>query len=359
MGDWGLDSVASTWLSSNYANPYYATASTTQPASTTVVYDYSQPINVTAAPTNPSAAESSEGVFSAARDSFKAGDFQRALELADQVLKDTPNAPVVHEFRALCLFALKRYDEAASVAYAVLSAGPCWNWSTLVGLYPDVETYTNQLRSLEAAVKSNVNSAPARFLLAYHYLVEGNNDAAGAEFAGVVKLEPKDQLSSSFAKALTKAKESATTPATTTSPALAAAPATAAAPAPSTPGSAATTATSAAAAPAPATTAAEQPAEAPPPPPAELTGTWKAAPSADTSITLAIQPDGEFKWDVASKGKRSDSITGHAVYVNDVLSLTQEQGPPLAGKIDSKDASKFVFHLMGGGNNAPALTFTR
>ena len=155
-------------------------------------------------------------MFSAARDSFKAGDYQRALDLTDQVIKETPNAPVVHEFRALCLFALKRYDEAASVAYAVLSAGPCWNWSTLVGLYPDVDTYTNQLRGLEAAVRSNPNATPPRFLLAYHYLVQGNTDAAGTEFANVVKLEPKDQLSASFAKALTKAKESTATPATAT-----------------------------------------------------------------------------------------------------------------------------------------------
>ncbi len=67
----------------------------------------------------------------------------------------------------------------------------------------------------------------------------------------------------------------------------------------------------------------------------------------------------QFTWDVANKGKPNESISGRAVYVNDVLSLTQENGPPLAGKIESKDASKFVFRLMGGGNNAPALTFSR
>ena len=86
-------------------------------------------------PPNPATASSTEQVFSAARDAFKAGDFQRALDLTDQVIKDESNVPVVHEFRALCLFALKRYDEAAAVDYAVLSAGPGWNWSTLVGLY--------------------------------------------------------------------------------------------------------------------------------------------------------------------------------------------------------------------------------
>ena len=106
-------------------------------------------------------------------------------------------------------------------------------------------------------------------------------------------------------------------------------------------------------------TSSTRPAEAPPPPPAALAGTWKAAPSADTAITLELKAGGEFTWNVANKGQQQQSITGRAVYVDNVLSLTQEDGPPLAGKIESKDASKFVFHLMGGGNNAPALTFTR
>jgi tetratricopeptide (TPR) repeat protein len=358
MGGWGLDSMATDWLNSNYVNPYNTVVVASQPVATTVVYDYSQPINVAAAPPEPSAAESNEQVFSAARDSFKAGNFQRALELTDQVIKDTPNAPVVHEFRALCLFALKRFDEAATVAYAVLSAGPCWNWSTLVGLYPDVATYTNQLRGLEAAIRSNPNATPARFLLAYHYLVEGNTDAAGVEFANVVKLEPKDELSASLAKALTKAKESTTPPATATGPALAGASPTGPAPAPTTPGAVATQGNAPATA---ASSSATEPAEAPPPPPppAELTGIWKAAPSRDIAIALALQPDGEYTWEVANKGQKQQTITGHAVYVNNVLSLTQEEGPPLAGKVESKDSSKFVFRLMGGGKNAPALTFTR
>jgi hypothetical protein len=362
IADWGLGSTASTWLSGNYVNPY----NSVQPASSTVVYDYSQPINITAAPPDPNAADSTEQVFSAARDSFQAGDYQRALDLADQVVKATPNAPVVHEFRALCLFALKRYDDAASAAYAALSAGPCWDWSTLVGLYGSADTYTNQLRVLEAAVRNNLNATPPRFLLAYHYLVQGNTDAAGMEFAIIAKSEPKDQLSGSFAKALTKTKETTPTPAT-------GAPTTVAGAQPATSGgrtlvptsatvptaSAAGTAPPTAAAPGAGTSASPQPAEAPPPPPAELTGTWKAVPAPDTTVTLALQADGEYTWNVANKGQQQQSIAGRAVYVNDVLSLTQEEGPPLAGKIESKDASKFVFRLMGGGASAPALTFTR
>jgi Tetratricopeptide repeat len=359
IGGWGLGSLASTWISSNYVNPYYSVVVSSQPAVSPVIYDYSQPINVAAAPPNTSAADSSEQVFSGARDSFKAGDYQRAIDLADQVIKDTPNAPVVHEFRALCLFALKRYDEAASVAYAVLSAGPCWDWSTLVGLYPDVETYTNHLRALEAAVRSHLSAIPPRFLLAYHYLVEGHTDEAQAEFAEVAKHEPKDQLSASFARALTKAKESTTTVATGTPSGVVGGTATAFAPVSSSPASAIHPASAPTPNAAGTSSSPPETAEAPPPPPAELTGVWKAAPSPDTNVTLSLQADGGFTWDVSNKGRQSEAISGRAVYVNNVLSLTHEEGPPLAGKIESRDASKFVFRLMGGGNNAPALTFTR
>jgi thioredoxin-like negative regulator of GroEL len=202
---WGLGSVADDWLYSGYSNPYLTGAAV--PSQTTIVYDYSQPITVTNAPADPSVATSNEQVFSAARDSFKAGDYARALELADLVVKQMPNAPVIHEFRALCLFALQRHEEAAAVVYTVLTAGPGCNWSTLVGLYPDIDTYTKQLRTLEAAIRTNPNAASTRFLLAYHYMAEGNTDAAGVQFQEVTKLVPQDQLSSSFAKLYQKATE--------------------------------------------------------------------------------------------------------------------------------------------------------
>jgi predicted Zn-dependent protease len=82
----------------------------------------------------PEVAQTTEQTFTQARDVFKAGDYPQALDLADQVLKKTPDVPVVHEFRALALFALRRYDEASATVYAVLSTGPGWNWATLVFL---------------------------------------------------------------------------------------------------------------------------------------------------------------------------------------------------------------------------------
>ncbi len=352
---WGLGSIANNWLYSGYTNPYYSAVVAAQPAQTTVVYDYSQPINVVAEAPNPATASSTEQVFSAARDAFKAGDFQRALDLTDQVLKDSPNVPVVHEFRALCLFALKRFDEAAAVDYAVLSAGPGWNWTTLVGLYPDVDTYTNQLRALETSVRSNPNSPSTQFLLGYHYLVQGHQDAAAGQFEKVAKLQPTDQLSASFVKALKKAAEQpAQVNVATTGQPAGAAPAT----------SPASAQPAAPAAGQPTVAAAEQPQqqqqpEPPPPPPASLVGTWKAQPSPDLSISLTLQADGQFAWEVDTKGQKQ-TLTGQAGFKDNTLALLQEEGPPLVGKVTEEGGNTFVFSPPGGASaKAPGLTFTK
>src|SRR5262249_39811940 len=92
---WGLGSMASNMLYTDYTNPYHTQVVAAQPAQTTVVYDYSQPINVAAPPPDAAVTNSTEQVFAAARDAFKAGDYARALAQTDEVLKQTPNVPVV------------------------------------------------------------------------------------------------------------------------------------------------------------------------------------------------------------------------------------------------------------------------
>src|SRR5262249_5554781 len=165
---WGLGSLSNPWLYSGYVNPYLTPQTQTiivqqpvavpagEPAAPqqVVAYDYSQPIDVAVAAPEPSVTDTAQQVFAAARDSFKAGDYSRALALSDQALVQLPNDPVLHEFRALGLFALKRFDEAAAVNYTVLSAGPRWDWTTLVGLYPHVDTYTDPPPALERLVRA-------------------------------------------------------------------------------------------------------------------------------------------------------------------------------------------------------------
>ncbi len=169
-------------------NPYLTDRYSTLP------YDYSQPISTVATAPAQSAADQSLALFGQARDSFKSGDVTLALQQADAALVQNPNDTSLHEFRALCLFALGRYDEAAVPLYAVLAIGPGWDWPTLIGLYPNVEVYTSQLRRLEAYTTANPQSSTSRFVLAYHYLTEGFNDAAAAQLKQVVALKPTDAV---------------------------------------------------------------------------------------------------------------------------------------------------------------------
>ena len=105
--------------------------------------------------------------------------------------------------RSLALFAQGNYKDAAAGLYAVLAAGPGWDWDTMRALYPATETYTTQLRALEQFVGKEPAAGYGHFLLAYHYLVVGDKDAAVRQFQDVVKVQPEDKLSAALAKALT------------------------------------------------------------------------------------------------------------------------------------------------------------
>jgi hypothetical protein len=220
------------------------------------------------------------------------------------------------------LFALGRYDEAAAALYVVLTVGPGWDWATMVGLYHDADTYTNQLRALEASITRSPNIAATRFVVAYHYMVQENREDARQQFEHVVQLQPKDELSALFAKALSSSSHAPT-------------------------------------AAAPDADRASQTAEVPEPspPPAALVGTWKAKPMPDLSIELALRGNGEFSWEVNTKG-HTDSVTGDAGYRDGVLTLTQADAPDLIGKIVNLGDKQFGFELHGGGH-ASTIQFSR
>jgi tetratricopeptide (TPR) repeat protein len=142
--------------------------------------------------------------FATARGEFKKGLYAEAIADVNRALRLVPGDRSMHEFRALTLFAQKKYDEAAAAAYAVLAQGPGWNWDTMAGLYDKPETYTKQLRDLEAYVREHPKEGAARFLLAYHYLVVDERKAAVEELRAAAKLSPKDKLSALLADALEK-----------------------------------------------------------------------------------------------------------------------------------------------------------
>jgi tetratricopeptide (TPR) repeat protein len=313
-----------------YYNPYVVVVQ--QP----MVYDYSQPISTTAPVPSQSVADPAISLFDQGREAFKTGNYTTALNLTDQALRSLPNDPALHEFRSLVLFAQGRFEDAAAPLYAVLSLGPGWDWPTMIGLYPDVDTYTRQLRALESYVTQNPQSAPARFVLAYHYLTAGHVDSAIGQLRRVVQLQPRDTLSAQLLQTLERAGQ----------PAQAAAPG-AAQPA------------------APALNGPEPVAGAPVAASkveGSLTGTWTAEPGQGTSIRLSFPEGNQFVWQVTRQGKTQE-IRGDRTYGNGLLTLAQTgdqaQQPPMVGRVTWQDENHFTFKVFGGPPNDPGLSFTK
>jgi tetratricopeptide (TPR) repeat protein len=333
---WGLSSwmygpMLNNWGYSDYYNPYYGGYGNTLVAQQPVVYDYSQPIDPQSATPEQSVVDQTTTMFDSARDAFKGGDYTGSLDLVDQALKATPNDATLHEFRALCLFALGRYDEAAAVLYAVLSVGPGWDWTTLISLYADPETYTGQLRSLERYCSAQTQSAAARFVLGYHYLTEGHAEAAVRQFKYELTLQPKDQLSAQLVHQLQHTDQTAA--ASVLTPASA------------------TTSTE------PATGAA---ASVPPAGPrGKLEGSWAAQPSPDATISVNFLDKGHFTWKVSRKGK-DQQFSGTSTYENGILTLVQEKDSnAMVGNVTWMDVARFNFKVVGAMPSDPGLTFSK
>ena len=183
----------------------------------------------------------------------------------------------------------------------------------LVGLYPDVDTYTNQLRALEAYVRTNPSSSSGQFLLAYHYLVQGNNDAAGDRCSKrVVSFSPTTSSRRRSSSSTRRRRRSHAGRPAWRPRATAAAQAQCRA---ALEGSRSTGRGRRQPARLPRlprrhshrrNDQPEQP-EPPPPPPASLVGVWKAQASPDVAIALTLQEDGQFAWEVDTKGQEADT----------------------------------------------------
>jgi len=339
---WGLASTVANWglgygawgYSTAYANPYYSAIPATVVA--TSPYDYAQPVAVTtyAAPVDtgvvaagnagvapaPAPADTvteAERTFDEALTRFKAGDYTAALAACDRVVKLSPKDPIVHEVRALALFALARYPEAAATLNAVLAAAPGMDWTTMSGLYGSVDTYTAQLRKLEEFCRTRPDDAAAWFVLGYHYLVGGHTDMAADALRVVVAKQPGDVVAKQLLASIAP-EPAATTPAPTAeaTPAAAAAPET------------------------------------------DLVGTWVATAGGDT-VTLTIKDDSTFAWKAAPQGRPAVEITGTIETARDAIAMVSETAGTMGGTVVSKGPDAFEFTLAGGPPGAKPLLFKR
>ena len=323
---WLLGAAVYDWGYLPYYNPYY-----TQPLTFgSTVVDYGQPVETVDysddpnGGTGPPVSEAAEQESDAARQAFYDQNYPLALSEIEKALAQMPGDPALHEFRALVLFALGRYQPAAAAVHSLLAVGPGWDWTTMISLYPSVDIYTKQLRELEIYRHDHPNAADARFLLAYHYLTMGHSQAAARELREVVHLVPQDRVASQLLLMITA-------PASQTGGAP-----NAASPEPEEPGTT------------PAGPAVD---------PASLVGTWTAHREEGSTIQLTITPDSKFNWRF-SQGGRTQSFDGSSSVANNVLVLQRNDGQSMVGRIiPSPQGRGFRFLLVGGPPNDPGLDF--
>ncbi len=325
---WGLGSWPYAYGYTTYTNPYYTNA-------VAGTYNYAQPIAVDSAAPAQDAIDQGSASFSAARDAFKAGDYAAAQLRVEDALKSLPNDVDLHEFRALTLFAQARYSEAAAALYAVLSAGPGWNWATLIGIYPNVDTFTAQLRTLEQYRIANPNAASARFVLGYLYITMGSREAATKELEAVVRLQPDDRLSNQLLSTLTPPPANGGNTPVPPGGVAPAAPGAGVQPATPTPAEAAAAA----------------------PPPADVVGTWKAQGAGGTSIELKLEPNNQFTWTTSGQGAPK-SFSGTYTSGSGLLTLVSTDGLAIVSRVADAGNGTMKFKLISSGPNDPGLTFT-
>jgi tetratricopeptide (TPR) repeat protein len=319
---WGINRAAYGFGYWGYSNPYYVES---YPVGGGVSIDYSEPI-VVEAPATAQPVETgtlpveapAPGIaeFEQARQAFYQGDYAAALAGANKALGAMPNDPIIHEFRALVMFAQGKYAEAAAGLYSVLSVGPGWDWTTLSSLYPSVDAYTKQLRTLEDYCKQHLDAADARFVLAYHYLTTGNTKAATTQLQGLYHHNPQDPLVAQLLMA-----------------------------------TAGPEALGEKAAPPPET-------EAPAVPASDLVGNWSASGQKDARFAMQLTKDGNFSWTYTA-GNKKESVKGVYAVDGNVLALEPESGGVMLAEISQPQNGRFDFKILGAPPTDPGLKFVQ
>ena len=56
---------------------------------------------------------------------------------------------------------------------------------------------------------------------------------------------------------------------------------------------------------------------------------------------------------------RKQHFAGSSTYGNGILTLAQEKGPVLVGRVSWKDPKEMTFRIVGDGPDDPGLSFTK
>jgi tetratricopeptide (TPR) repeat protein len=323
---WGVNSLGYQFGYADYYNPYYTEsmpAYYAEPIITVPIEPIQEAAAVAVVPQGAAAAPaalplgvSSEGVskFDQARAAFLEGQYDAALKLTDAAVAQMPRDAVLHEFRSLVLFALQRYAESAAAIHAVLDVGPGWDWKTLIGLYPNVDVYTAQLRALETARDQNPKAAELHFLLGYHYLTCGYSDRALNAFRRTLELQPRDPVATALVATLSpRDAQPAQAP------------------------------------------AAEAPKAVPPD---SIVASWTAKGKGTAKYAMNLRKDGSFTW-AFTRGVRKQEVKGVYTVEGNVLAMEPDSGGVLLAELTAKGPDTLHFKMISGETKDPGLEFRR
>jgi len=73
---------------------------------------------------------------------------------------------------------------------------------------------------------------------------------------------------------------------------------------------------------------------------------------------LTVQPSGEFVWNVNQKGK-TQQFAGTSSYGSGILTLAQDKGQAMVGRIGWTDATHMTFRIVGDGPDDLGLRFSK
>ncbi len=313
----------------SYANPYYSTPLVIQvDGGQQTVINYDQPLQVVpqVAPDEnqpqavpPPITEDSAALLEQARQAFASGDYQQTLSLINRILAASPNDPVVHQLRALLLFATTDYRQASAALYSVLSVGPPWDWTTMSGMYANTDTYAQQFHELESYAQQNPQAAYAHFLLGYHCMVCGYNDEAIAEFKQALQLEPSDHLAANLVTMLGGTLDDTEHAVTSDE---------------------------------------SDDTEIVEVDPSALFGTWISKRTKGPQIDLTLGADGKFTWTVKQAPRSSPTVMqGEFSLGGDKLVLQPNEGSPMMGTVSDVADGKFTFRIVGAPPGDKGLQF--
>jgi hypothetical protein len=192
-------------------------------------------------------------------------------------------------------------------------------------MYPNVATYTDQLRALEAFIREHPQDSAARFLLAYQYTSCGHAEKAAHQLQQILAIVPGDRVAADLMTMLS-------------APPSGQPAATAEQPTPQPPAE-----TQPAATPIDATT---------------LVGLWHAARADDSKFELTLTKEATFTWKFSSKQQPEQAFSGKYTVEGNVLALERKDGGSLIGEVSPGGANEFNFRLVGAPPEDKGLDFS-